>query len=209
MGGHESRATETTRNVFLESAHFAPAAIMGRARKLGLHTEASHRFERGVDPELPRRALERATELLLAIAGGKAGPVLVAENLADLPVPTAVTLRRARLKRVLGVDVADAEVARIFIALGMQVATLADGWQITAPSSRFDIEREEDLIEEVARIFGYDNIPTATPTGALTLAIERSEEHTSELQSLMRISYAVFCLTKQKTYQLKYTTDIS
>src|SRR3546814_12566227 len=100
MGGHESRATETTRNVFLESAHFAPAAIMGRARKLGLHTDASHRFERGVDPELPRRALERATELLLAIAGGKAGPVLVAENLADLPVPTAVTLRRARLQRV-------------------------------------------------------------------------------------------------------------
>ena len=172
MGGFDSRVTDATRNVLLEAAHFAPAAIMGRARKLGLHTDASHRFERGVDPELPRRALERATELLLAIAGGKAGPVLVAENLADLPVPAAVTLRRARLKRVLGVEVADAEVARIFIALGMQVATVADGWQITAPSSRFDIEREEDLIEEVARIFGYDNIPTATPAGALTLAIE-------------------------------------
>jgi phenylalanyl-tRNA synthetase beta chain len=172
MGGFDSRVTDATRNILLEAAHFAPAAIMGRARKLGLHTDASHRFERGVDPELPRRALERATELLLAIAGGKAGPVLVAENLADLPVPAAVTLRRARLKRVLGVEVADAEVARIFIALGMQVATVADGWQITAPSSRFDIEREEDLIEEVARIFGYDNIPTATPAGALTLAIE-------------------------------------
>ena len=172
MGGFDSRVTDATRNILLEAAHFAPAAIMGRARKLGLHTDASHRFERGVDPELPRRALERATELLLAIVGGKAGPVLVAENLADLPVPAAVTLRRARLKRVLGVEVADAEVARIFIALGMQVATVADGWQITAPSSRFDIEREEDLIEEVARIFGYDNIPTATPAGALTLAIE-------------------------------------
>ncbi len=99
IGGYGSRATDTTRNIFLESAHFAPAAIMGRARKLGLHTEASHRFERGVDPQLPRRALERATELLLTIAGGKAGPVLVAENLADLPTPAAVTLRRARLKR--------------------------------------------------------------------------------------------------------------
>src|SRR6185437_6256088 len=119
-----------------------------------------------------RRALERATELLLAIAGGKAGPVLVAENLADLPVPMAVTLRRARLQRVLGVAVADAEVARILTALGMQVVGTAEGWQVTAPSSRFDIEREEDLIEEVARIHGYDHIPTATPAGALTLAIE-------------------------------------
>ena len=172
MGGFDSRVTDATHNIFLESAHFAPAAIMGRARKLGLHTDASHRFERGVDPELPRRALERATELLLAIAGGRAGPVLVAENPADLPRPAPVTLRRARLRRVLGVEVADAEVARIFTALGMRVEALADGWRITAPSSRFDIEREEDLVEEVARIFGYDNIPTATPAGALALAAE-------------------------------------
>ena len=172
MGGFDSRVTDATHNVFLESAHFVPAAIMGRARKLGLHTDASHRFERGVDPELPRRALERATELLLSIAGGKAGPVLVAENLADLPAPVPVTLRRARLQRVLGVEVADAEVARIFTALGMQVELSGEGWRITAPSSRFDIEREEDLIEEVARIFGYDNIPTHTPAGALVLAIE-------------------------------------
>ena len=172
MGGHDSRVTDATRNVLLESAHFAPAAIMGRARRLGLHTDASHRFERGVDPQLPRRALERATKLLLAIAGGKAGPVLVAENPADLPQPAAVTLRRARLQRVLGVGIADAEVRRIFTALGMQVATHGEGWSITAPSSRFDIEREEDLIEEVARIFGYDNIPTHTPAGALTLAVE-------------------------------------
>ncbi|WP_449429027.1 phenylalanine--tRNA ligase subunit beta [Rhodanobacter umsongensis] len=172
MGGHDSRVTDGTRNIFLESAHFAPAAIMGRARKLGMHTDASHRFERGVDPELPRRALERATELLLSIAGGHAGPVLVAENLADLPKPATVVLRRARLKRVLGVDVADAEVARIFTALGMQVEVHAEGWQVTAPSSRFDVEREEDLVEEVARIFGYDNIPTHSPAGALALAVE-------------------------------------
>ena len=172
MGGYDSRVTDTTHNIFLESAHFAPAAIMGRARKLGMHTDASHRFERGVDPELPRRALERATELLLAIAGGKAGPVLVAENPADLPKPAAVTLRRTRLKRVLGVEVADTEVARIFTALGMRVESIAEGWRITAPSSRFDIEREEDLVEEVARIYGYDRIPTHTPDGALALAAE-------------------------------------
>ena len=172
MGGFDSRVTDATRNIFFEAAHFAPAAIMGRARKLGLHTDASHRFERGVDPELPRHALERATELLLAIAGGKAGPVLVAENLADLSQPAPVALRRARLRRVLGVEVADAEVARIFTALGMRVEPQAEGWRITAPSSRFDIEREEDLIEEVARIFGYDRIPTASPAGALALAAE-------------------------------------
>ena len=172
MGGFESRVTDATANVFLESAHFAPSAIMGKARKLGLHTDASHRFERGVDPALPQRALERATELLLAIVGGKAGPVLVAERPKDLPSPAPVTLRRERLRRVLGVTVDDAEVARIFTALGMQVVSVADGWTVTAPSSRFDIEREEDLIEEVARIFGYDNIPTHTPAGALTLAAE-------------------------------------
>ncbi len=172
MGGFESRVTEATRNVFLESAHFAPAAIMGRARRLGLHTDASHRFERGVDPALPERALHRATELLLAVAGGHAGPVLKAENLADLPQPGVVTLRRARLERVLGVRVDDAEVERIFTALGMAVEAFAEGWRITAPSSRFDIEREEDLIEEVARIFGYHRIPTHAPSGALTLAAE-------------------------------------
>ena len=172
MGGFDSRVTEVSRNIFLESAHFAPAAIMGRARKLGLHTDASHRFERGVDPQLPQRALERATELLLAITGGKAGPLLRAESLVDLAEPQAVILRRARLRRVLGVSVADAEVERIFRALGMRVEPTAEGWEITAPSSRFDIEREEDLIEEVARIFGYDNIPVATPAGALVLQVE-------------------------------------
>ncbi len=172
MGGYDSRVTDVTRNVFLEAAHFAPAAIMGRARKLGMHTDASHRFERGVDPELPRRALERATELLLKIAGGQAGPILQAELPELLPQRSAVLLRRARLHRVLGVAVADAEVERIFVALGMRVEVLPDGWRVAAPSSRFDIEREEDLIEEVARIFGYDNIPTHTPAGALTLAAE-------------------------------------
>jgi phenylalanyl-tRNA synthetase beta chain len=172
MGGYDSRVTDATTNIFLEAAHFAPAAIMGRARKLGLHTDASHRFERGVDPALPRRALERASELLLAIAGGQAGPVLVAERLVDLPEPATVTLRRARLARVLGVGVPDAEVVRIFTALGMRVTVTDAGWQVVAPSSRFDIVREEDLIEEVARIFGYDNIPTTTPTGALALATE-------------------------------------
>ncbi|QWT18347.1 phenylalanine--tRNA ligase subunit beta [Bacillus sp. NP157] len=169
MGGFDSRVTDATRNVFLEAAHFAPAAIMGRARKLGMHTDASHRFERGVDPALPARALERATGLLIQIAGGQAGPVTVAERLDDLRDHAPVLLRHARLRRVLGIDVAAAEVTRIFTALGMGVEEVADGWRVTPPSSRFDIEREEDLIEEVARIHGYERIPTTTPAGKIAL----------------------------------------
>jgi phenylalanyl-tRNA synthetase beta chain len=172
MGGYDSRVTDTTRNVFLEAAHFAPAAIMGRARKLGMHTDASHRYERGVDPALPQRAIERATELLLQIAGGNAGPITIAERLEDLPDHPPVMLRHARLRRLLGIDVAGSEVARIFTALGMHVNEVADGWEITPPSSRFDIEREEDLIEEVARIHGYDRIPTHIPAGQIALRSE-------------------------------------
>ncbi|HEX7340133.1 MAG TPA: phenylalanine--tRNA ligase subunit beta [Rhodanobacteraceae bacterium] len=172
MGGMASRVTDATRNVFLESAHFAPAAIMGKARDLGLHTDASHRFERGVDPQLPRRALERASELLLAIAGGKAGPVCVAENVADIPVNPSVTLRRARLTRVLGVVIDDAEVTRILSALDMQVENTIEGWTATAPSRRFDIACEEDLIEEVARVHGYRQVPTRSPSGELALQVQ-------------------------------------
>ncbi|NID13899.1 phenylalanine--tRNA ligase subunit beta [Luteibacter yeojuensis] len=172
MGGFESRVTDSTRDVFLEAAHFAPSAIMGRARKLGLHTDASHRYERGVDPALPRRAMERATELLLQIAGGKAGPVTVAERLDDLREHAPVPLRQARLRRVLGIEVPAAEVTRIFTALGTGVVETADGWRITPPSSRFDIEREEDLIEEVARIHGYERIPTHAPAGEIALRAE-------------------------------------
>lgn len=172
MGGMDSRVTDDTRDIFLEAAHFTPAAIMGRARKLGLHTDASHRFERGVDPALPKRAIERATELLLGIAGGKAGPVTVAELPEYLRAHEPVLLRHARLRRVLGIDVAAGEVTRIFTALGMGVEEIPDGWRITPPSSRFDIEREEDLIEEVARIHGYERIPTHVPAGEIALRAE-------------------------------------
>lgn len=172
IGGEASKVTDATRDVFLEAAHFIPSAIMGRARKLGLHTDASHRFERGVDPWLPDRAIERATELLLQIVGGRPGPVVSAEIEQGPSLPQPILLRRARLARVLGISVADAEVARIFATLGMKVETLEQGWTITAPSSRFDIEREEDLIEEVARIYGYDRIPTHAPSGQLQVAVE-------------------------------------
>ncbi len=165
MGGFDTRVTEATKDVFLEAAHFAPAAIIGRSRKLGLHTDAAHRFERGVDPELPRIAIERATRLILDIAGGQPGPVVEAANLADLPKPAPIPLRRARIARVLGIDIADAEVERILRALGLAVEAAGDGWTVTPPARRFDIAIEEDLIEEIARIHGYDRIPVRLPSG--------------------------------------------
>lgn len=169
MGGWDTRVTDATTRVFLESAHFAPDAIIGRARRIGLHTDASHRFERGVDPALPRLALERATALVLEIMGGRAGAITEAVLPEHLPQPSPVRLRRDRLRRVLGLAVADAEVERILRALGMQVEAGADGWTVLAPSRRFDIAIEEDLVEEIARIHGYERIPTTTPTGEVRL----------------------------------------
>ncbi|WP_312237087.1 phenylalanine--tRNA ligase subunit beta [Stenotrophomonas sp.] len=180
MGGFDTRVTDDTTAVFLEAAHFAPAAIMGRGRKLGLHTDAGHRFERGVDPALPRTAIEYATRLVLDLAGGTPSPVTEAVREADLPATATIVLRRARIARVLGIQIADADVARILRALGMEVADLAEGWQVTAPSRRFDIAIEEDLIEELARIHGYEQIPTTLPGGASRIAMP-SETRLDEL----------------------------
>ncbi|WP_314404642.1 phenylalanine--tRNA ligase subunit beta [Stenotrophomonas rhizophila] len=171
MGGFDTRVTDDTTAVFLEAAHFAPAAIMGRGRKLGLHTDAGHRFERGVDPALPRTAIEYATRLVLDLAGGTSAPVTEAVREADLPATATIGLRRARIARVLGIQIADADVERILRALGMDVVAHADGWQVTAPSRRFDIAIEEDLIEELARIHGYEQIPTTLPGGASRIAM--------------------------------------
>ena len=165
MGGFDTRVTEATRNVFLEAAHFSPGAIIGRGRRLGLHTDAGHRFERGVDPALPRIAIETATRLIVEIAGGAPGPVVEAVLPEHLPQPQPVLLRRARLARVLGATIDDAQVERILRALGLVVVVAADGWQVTPPTRRFDIAIEEDLIEEVARIHGYDAIPATLPGG--------------------------------------------
>jgi len=180
MGGFDTRVTDDTTAVFLEAAHFAPAAIMGRGRKLGLHTDAGHRFERGVDPALPRTAIEYATRLVLDLAGGTPSPVTEAVREADLPATATIVLRRARIARVLGIQIADADVARILRALGMEVADVAEGWQVTAPSRRFDIAIEEDLIEELARIHGYEQIPTTLPGGASRIAMP-SETRLDEL----------------------------
>ncbi|AEL07642.1 phenylalanine--tRNA ligase subunit beta [Xanthomonas campestris pv. raphani] len=180
MGGLDTRVTDTTRNVFLESAYFDPAAIMGRGRKLGLHTDAGHRFERGVDPALAPQAIEVATRLVLELAGGMPGPVVDAALPQHLPQPASILLRRARIARVLGIQIDDADVVRILTALGMHVEAAADGWQVTAPSRRFDIAIEEDLIEELARIHGYYRVTTTLPGGASRIAMP-SETQLDEL----------------------------
>ncbi|GAB3354364.1 phenylalanine--tRNA ligase subunit beta [Lysobacter tyrosinilyticus] len=169
MGGFDTRVTDQTRNVFLEAAHWIPSAIIGRSRKLGMHTDAGHRFERGVDPELPPIAIEYATKLIIEIAGGVPGPLIDVVRDGDMPKPQTVGLRRERLARVLGVRVADAEVERILRALGLGVEATGEGWSVSAPTRRFDLAIEEDLIEEIARIFGYDRIPTTLPAGAARL----------------------------------------
>ena len=170
MGGYDTRVTGATMDVFLEAAHFAPDAIIGRGRRLGLHTDAAHRFERGVDPGLPRQAMEVATRLIVEIAGGAPGPIVEATLPEHLPQPQPIPLRRARLARVLGVGIADVRVERILHALGLGVAPQAEGWYVTPPTRRFDLALEEDLIEEVARIHGYDAIPATLPGGATRLA---------------------------------------
>ncbi|MFA9440630.1 phenylalanine--tRNA ligase subunit beta [Uliginosibacterium sp. sgz301328] len=169
MGGEASGVGDNTRNVFLESAFFQPDAIAGRARALGFSSDASHRFERGVDPELAPVAMERATALILEICGGQAGAVVEAISTADMPVRARVTLGADRARKVIGVDIPTAEMAAIFERLGMRTEVAGERITVQAPSYRFDIEIEEDLIEEVARVFGYDNIPPVPPMGPMRM----------------------------------------
>jgi phenylalanyl-tRNA synthetase beta chain len=162
MGGANSGVSSTTRSIFLESAFFTPTLIAGRARGYGLHTDASHRYERGVDWQLQRRAIERATELLLAVVGGSAGPVIEVVSPEDLPEQSTLVLRAERIERVLGLAMPEDEVTRILQGLGFTVTF--DGtssWSCVAPSWRFDMSQEVDLIEELARVHGYNRLPTS------------------------------------------------
>lgn len=159
FGGEHSGVNEETVNVLFECAFFNPLSITGRARRHGLHTDSSHRYERGVDPQLQFKAIERATRLLLDICGGAAGPVIDVSNEATLPKRATITLRREKLDRLIGHVIADQDVTDILRRLGCEV-TEGDGfWQAVAPSWRFDMEIEEDLVEEVARVYGYNAIP--------------------------------------------------
>lgn len=167
MGGADSAVTAETKNIFLECAFFAPLAVAGKARGYGLHTDSSHRFERGVDPALQEAAIERASALIVEIAGGQAGPLVSQVIEANMPVAATVQLRPAKIESMLGMALGEgmeaSDVEDILTRLGMQVSANDAGWSVVAPSWRFDMEREEDLIEELARVYGYANLPTRLP----------------------------------------------
>lgn len=168
MGGDDSGVVDATRDVLLESAFFSPLAIAGKARGYSLHTDSSHRFERGVDPRGQRRAMERATRLLLDICGGEPGPIVEAAAEDQLAPAAPLLLRRARIRAVLGLDVDDATVADVLSRLGVELEVVDGGWRATPPSARFDLVQEVDLIAEIGRIYGYDRIPVTHARSAVT-----------------------------------------
>lgn len=176
MGGDGSGVTDATNDVLLESAFFAPLAIAGKARSYGLHTDSSHRFERGVDFALQAQAMERATALLLDIVGGQAGPINEVVSEANLPKRDAITLRRARVSRVLGIEIDDATVVDILERLDMVVEANDDGWSVVPPTARFDMEIEVDLIEEIGRVYGYNNIPNSLKSAPVSITIKKEAE---------------------------------
>ena len=170
MGGARTAVSADTVDVFLESACFLPHAMAGRARRYATHTDSSHRFERGVDPELAPVAIERATALIESICGGRAGPVDDHVNRDHLPGRATITLRTERLRRLLGYAPAAEEVGAMLERLGLSVEPTTDGWHAEAPSWRFDLAIEADLIEEVARLYGYNRAPRTHPRQAVHIA---------------------------------------
>jgi len=192
MGGDESAVGDDTTDILFESAWFNPLAIAGKARSYGKHTDSSHRFERGVDSELQVAAIERATALMLEICGGEAGPTVLEESAEHLPAPATIKLRDAHLAQQLGVVIGSAEIDDILARLGLSfVARDEQGSTWVAPSWRFDIAIEQDLVEEVARIYGYNNLPTSTPTMALELQAkpERQRDLSIFRQQLVASGY--------------------
>ncbi|AYC32723.1 phenylalanine--tRNA ligase subunit beta [Pseudomonas cavernae] len=189
MGGEHSGVSNATRDVFLESAFFDTIALAGKARSYGLHTDSSHRFERGVDSQLARKAMERATALLIEIMGGEAGPIIEVVSEASLPRVAPITLRAERIAQMLGLEMDSAEVERLLRALGLTVSSQGVGlWQVGVPSHRFDITLEVDLIEELGRLYGYNRLPVRYPQARL--APQAKAEARSELPALRRLLVA-------------------
>jgi len=171
MGGLSTAVSDATVDVFFEAAFWPPEFMAGRARSYGLHTDASLRFERGVDPEGQARAVENATALLLEISGGDAGPLVVTTASEFLPKRETIRVRAARVAKLLGVEIDEKTIAEILQRLGLSLTSADDGWDVIAPSHRFDIEIEADLIEEIARVFGYNEIPEATAIAETPLEV--------------------------------------
>ena len=168
--GEHSGISEKTTSVFLESAYFNPITIAGKARRYGLHTDASARFERGVDWQLAEHACQRATALMIEICGGTPGPVMITDNEQALPKMQIVELSNARIQQQLKIDLPSETTQHMLEALGFGVEVIDGGFRCFAPSWRFDVSIEQDLIEEIARIYGYNNLPTSLPAQALTMA---------------------------------------
>ena len=173
MGGLSTAVSATSVDIFLEAAFFDPATIAGRARAHGLNTDASHRFERGVDWQGQVAAMERATALLLDIVGGSAGPIVATALDDELPVLPVINLRSSRVAKLLGIGIGDKEIEKMLSRLGLSFETMEDlndsTWQVTSASHRFDLTLEEDLVEEISRIYGYNNLPLRTPNSALVM----------------------------------------
>ena len=167
MGGASTAVSDSTQDIFLESAFFTPDTIAGKGRRFGISTDSSYRFERGVDFGRTLQALERATALVLEICGGQAGPVTSVSG--TLPVRAPTKLRMAKLNSILGITLEENLVAKLFDQLGFDYQLKAGVFEVSPPSYRFDIEREEDLIEEIARLHGYDNIPAIAPVADLRM----------------------------------------
>ncbi|MBA1187680.1 phenylalanine--tRNA ligase subunit beta [Pseudomonas entomophila] len=189
MGGEHSGVSAGTRDLFLESAFFDPIAIAGKARSYGLHTDASHRFERGVDSHLAREAMERATALVLEIVGGEPGPIIESVSQQHLPSVAPITLRAERIDQMLGMQMPADQVEQLLNALGLTTrASGAGQWTVEVPSHRFDISLEVDLIEELARLYGYNRLPVRYPQARL--APQARGEARSELPTLRRLLVA-------------------
>ena len=188
MGGEHSGVSATTRDLFLESAFFDTIAVAGKARSYGLHTDSSHRFERGVDSQLAREAMERATALLLEIVGGEAGPIIEAVDEAQLPNIAPISLRAERVEQMLGLKLEDEVIVKLLGALGLGIEGGAGQWQVKVPSHRFDISLEVDLIEELARLYGYNRLPVRYPQARL--APQAKAEAVADLPVLRRLLVA-------------------
>lgn len=186
MGGADSAVSESTSNIYLESAYFVPEKMMGKARTYGLHTDSSHRFERGVSPDLQRKAMQRATQLIIEICGGKAGEITDIETREDLQHRNTIAFKRSSIKRHLGIEVEDSRVEDIMTRLGCNVETAKSGWYITPPIFRFDLATQEDVVEEIARIYGYDNIPSRLrPLIPLIIPDEETQVEEETLRNLL------------------------
>ncbi|MFY5899570.1 phenylalanine--tRNA ligase subunit beta [Acinetobacter pittii] len=191
MGGLASSVTDDTTDIFLESAFFAPLAIAGRARRFGLHTDSSQRYERGVDFELPLIAMNRASQLIQELAGGQFGPITVAEKTEILPKREAIELKQAQVDQLLGYQLTADFIADALTRLGCEVTVKAEGeWSVVPPSHRYDMAIYQDLIEEVARIDGYDNIQISLPSMDVQLAKYQDRFEIAELrQTIVTLGY--------------------